>query len=73
MCLPHAVNMQFKSEITGEDGKRQPSDWERIIKMAAAAGYQGYMALEYEAKEDPATAVPRLLGELHRLARKYSG
>jgi L-ribulose-5-phosphate 3-epimerase len=73
MCLPYAVNFQVKSEITGEDGKRQPSDWDRIIKMAAASGYQGYLALEYEAKEEPATAVPRLLGELRRLTQKYSG
>ena len=72
MCIPYAVNFQVKSEITGEDGKRQPSDWERIIKMAAAAGYQGYLALEYEAKEDPGTAVPRLLRELRRLTQKYS-
>jgi len=73
MCLPYAVNFQVKSEMAGEDGKRQPSDWDRLLQMAAAAGYQGYLALEYEAKEDPATAAPRLLGELRRLARKYSG
>ena len=73
MCLPYAVNFQVKSEIVGEDGKRQRSDWDRIIQMAAASGYQGYLALEYEAKEDPGTAVPRLLGELRRLAQKYSG
>ena len=73
MCLPYAVNFQVKSEITGEDGKRQPFDWDRIIRLAATAGYQGYLALEYEAKEDPATAVPRLLRELHRLTQKYSG
>jgi sugar phosphate isomerase/epimerase len=72
MCLPYAVNFQVKSDITGEDGKRQPSDWDRIIQMAAAAGYQGYLALEYEAKEDPGTAVPRLLRELRRLTQKYS-
>jgi sugar phosphate isomerase/epimerase len=71
MCLPYAVNFQVKSEMTGEDGKRQPADWDRIIKMAAASGYQGYLALEYEAKEDPAAAVPRLLRELRRLTQKY--
>jgi hypothetical protein len=40
--------------------------------MLADGGYRGYMALEYEAKEDPATAMPRLLAKLNQLARKYS-
>lgn len=71
-CLPYAVNFQVKSEITGEGGKRQASDWDRILKMAAQSGYKGYLALEYEAKEDPATAVPRLLKQLRQLCQKYS-
>ncbi len=71
MCIPYAVNFQVKSEVR-EDGKQQPSDWDRILKMAAAAGYRGYLALEYEAKEPPDTAVPRLLGDLKRLCAKYS-
>jgi sugar phosphate isomerase/epimerase len=73
MCIPYAVNFQVKSEITGEDGKRQDSDWDRILKLAAQAGYKGYLALEYEAREDPATAVPRLLKQLRQLCQKYSG
>lgn len=72
MCLPYAVNFQVKSEITGEDGKRQDSDWDRILNMAAQSGYKGYLALEYEAKEDPATAVPRLLKQLRQLCQKHS-
>jgi sugar phosphate isomerase/epimerase len=72
MCLPYAVNAQFKAEI-GEGGRRQPSDWNRIVALFAKAGYKGYLALEYEAAEDPATAVPRLMAQLRALARKYSG
>jgi sugar phosphate isomerase/epimerase len=71
MCLPHAVNSQFKTAIHA-DGRDEPSDWERIVKMFAEAGYQGYLALEYEAREDPAAAMPRYLGRLRDLARKYS-
>lgn len=72
MCIPYAVNVQVKSEIRGEDGKPQPSDWERICRMLIAGKYKGYLALEYEAKEDPATAMPRLLRKLNALVRKYS-
>jgi sugar phosphate isomerase/epimerase len=71
--LPYTANVQFKTEIRVEDGKRVESDWDRLTKMLATGGYRGYMALEYEAKEDPATAMPRLLAKLNQLARKYSG
>lgn len=71
-CIPYAVNFQVKSEIRGEGGRREPSDWDRILRMAAEAGYRGYLALEYEAAEDPATAAPRLLRRLRELTRKYS-
>jgi sugar phosphate isomerase/epimerase len=72
MLLPYAVNAQFKTEIREADGRRAASDWERLVKMFAASGYRGYLALEYEAKEDPAVAVPRLMRDLNNLARKYS-
>jgi hypothetical protein len=70
--LPYSANVQFKTEIRVEGGKRVPSDWNRLTKMLADGGYRGYMALEYEGKEDAATAVPPLLVELNRLAHKYS-
>ena len=72
MCLPYAVNSQFKVNIAGADGKRERSDWDRIVKMFADAGYRGYFALEYEAEEDPSTAVPRHLKEIRRLVAKYT-
>ncbi len=71
MCLPHAVNSQFKVHIRDEQGNHQPSDWDRIVGMFADAGYRGYLALEYEAQEDPFTAVPRHLSRLRELARKH--
>ena len=72
MILPHAVNAQFKSEIRDENGQRGHADWGRIMGMLARHGYRGYLALEYEAQEDPLTAVPRLTRELNELARKHS-
>ncbi len=72
MCLPYAVNAQVKSQIRDESGEVRESDWDRIFAMFARAGYRGYLALEYEAKEPPETAVPRLLKRLRELAAKYS-
>lgn len=72
MCLPYAVNVQVKSHMRDEAGRVVESDWDRIFAMIARAGYRGYLALEYEAKEPPETAVPRLLKRLRELAAKYS-
>jgi sugar phosphate isomerase/epimerase len=70
MCLPYAVNAQFKTNIREQKGHSAKSDWPRIVKMFRDAGYRGYFALEYEDKEDATTAVPRLTRELNRLARQ---
>jgi len=72
MCLPYAANVQMKSLIRDEAGKRIESDWERIVKMLAAVDYRGYLALEYEGKEPAETAVPRLISKLRQLTTKYS-
>jgi sugar phosphate isomerase/epimerase len=71
MCIPYAVNSQYKVNIR-DDGGREKSDWDRITKMFADAGYKGYISLEYEAEEDPFTAVPRHLKTMRELAKKYS-
>jgi sugar phosphate isomerase/epimerase len=71
MCIPYAVNSQYKVNIR-DDGGREKSDWDRITKMFADAGYKGYISLEYEAEEDAFTAVPRHLKTMRELARKYS-
>lgn len=72
MCLPYAANVQVKAEMTFDDGKRGPQDWDKVIGMIAASGYKGYLALEYESKEPAPAAVPRLLGTLRELCRKHS-
>lgn len=72
MCVPYAVNSQFKVNIRYEDGHEERCDWERVVGMFAEAGYKGYMALEYEAAEDPFTAVPRHLRRITELTRKHS-
>lgn len=72
LCLPYAVNAQFKTEMR-DGGKRSPQDWDRVMQMFAKAGYKGYFALEYEAAEPAPEAVPRMTRQLNLLARKYSG
>lgn len=72
MCLPYAVNAQFKVKIRDENGVEQNADWNRLVKMFAQSGYRGYFALEYEEKEGARTAVPRFTRELGKLARQYS-
>ena len=71
--LPYAVNVQFKSEIRVQKGRQEASDWDRLTRMFAEGGYRGYLALEYEAREDPKTAMPLLLAKLNALVRKYNG
>lgn len=61
-CAPYAVNVQVKVEIKRRgQAKSEPSDLARLTKLLRDAGYQGYVALEYEAAEDPWKAVPEWL------------
>lgn len=62
---PYAVNVQVKAEIQRAGKKEHElADLPKLVKILRDANYQGWVALEYEAKEDPWTAVPRWLGEL---------
>lgn len=63
---PYAVNAQIKASIKRR-GAKEPSDLARVVGILKAAGYRGYLALEYEDEEDPFTAVPRLLDQLREL------
>jgi hypothetical protein len=69
--LPYAANVQVKVEMTGDDGKRVPQDWSRIVNMLAKAEYKGYLALEYEAAEPALEAVPRMMKRLRELTRPH--
>ncbi len=67
-CAPYAVNVQVKVEIRrkGQKGS-EPTDIKRLIEILQKSKYQGFVALEYEASEDPYIAVPRYLKELVKL------
>ena len=64
-AAPYALNVQVKVELRVA-GKRQPADYPRIVKILRDAGYRGYIALEYEAKEDPLVAIPRHIAALRK-------
>jgi sugar phosphate isomerase/epimerase len=64
---PYAVNVQVKTEITRKGGKPEEADLSRVIGVLRDAKYSGYVVLEYEAKEDPATAVPKAIKRLRSL------
>lgn len=64
---PYAVAVQYKVEIKPKGKPAEPSDPARVIKILKDAKYRGFVALEYEAKEDPLVAVPKHLEELRKL------
>ncbi|MES2694232.1 MAG: sugar phosphate isomerase/epimerase family protein [Verrucomicrobiota bacterium] len=68
-CVPYALNVQLKVELghAAPGSAKKEADLARFIKILRDGGYQGWVALEYEAKEAPAIAIPRVLTELKRL------
>ncbi len=64
---PYAVTVQIKTEIQRAGMKKEESDLARLTGILRAADYRGYVALEYEAAEDPKTAVPRHIETLKKL------
>ncbi len=66
MCAPYASNVHFKSQVH-LNHREEPADWPRILKILGAAGYRGYLALEYELEEDPMTNVPKLVAKMREV------
>jgi sugar phosphate isomerase/epimerase len=63
---PYGVVSQVKSEVS-PNGKTEEADLARVIKILKDANFHGYVALEYEAKENPKTAVPKYIKQLRKL------
>lgn len=64
-CAPYAVTCQIKVEVS-LGGKKEAMDYPRIIAMMRKVNYRGFLTLEYEAAEDPMTAVPKHLEALRK-------
>jgi sugar phosphate isomerase/epimerase len=64
---PYAVVCQIKTEVHPKGKGVQEAELGRLCGILRKASFRGYVALEYEAKEDAKTAVPRTLAALKRL------
>lgn len=61
------ITVHAKADVRTEDGSgSEPSDFPRIVRILRAANYRGYISLEYEAKEDAKTAVPKYLAQIRQ-------
>jgi len=56
---PHAVIVQAKTYHGGGEWYTLDLDYKKIAGILRAAGYAGWVSLEMEGKEPPATAVPK--------------
>ena len=63
---PYGVVCQIKTEVFPK-GKKEAADLGRVVKILKDANFHGYAALEYEAADDPKTAVPKFVKELRKL------
>ena len=68
-CLPYATNTHIR-DYWGK--AKTPLDLDRVWQMFSKHGFKGYMSAEYEADEDPMTGVPKLIGKIKTLCKKYS-
>jgi sugar phosphate isomerase/epimerase len=68
-CIPFATHVHVR-DFYGEH--KAPLDLDRVWQIFARSRYKGYMSAEYEGQEDPMTGVPKLVGKIKVLCRKYS-
>ncbi len=69
-CAPYAVNVHLKVHVHSTSKGSAPADYNRIVGILKASGYRGYVALEYEAKEDPFQAAPKHLAAVEQAIKK---
>ena len=66
---PTRSTCRSRPRSAGRAGRRSRPTWRRIIGILREARYSGYVVLEYDAAEDPMTAVPRYVKTLRVLDR----
>lgn len=67
--LPYVVTTHAKTHTRGPSGPERV-DYRRALALAKAAGYRGYVNIEYEGKADPRTAVPEFAVLLQQIIRE---
>jgi sugar phosphate isomerase/epimerase len=63
---PHAVLVQAKTYFGGGEWYSLDIDYARVADILRKANYRGYISLEMEGKEAPATAIPKSLDLLRK-------
>jgi sugar phosphate isomerase/epimerase len=61
---PYALNVQVKVKIRAAGKPAEPADFKRLAKIMRAAGYRGYIALEFEEAGNPRTECPKYIYQL---------
>jgi sugar phosphate isomerase/epimerase len=71
-CIPYATNIHIRDHFYD----RGPVDMDRVWQIFAQAGHQGFVSAEYEPNYPgslpPSTGVPKLVGDIQALCKKYS-
>ena len=65
--VPYGVVCQVKTECFPAGKPSEEADLKKVVEILKDGQFQGYVVLEYEAKEDSKTAVPRYVKELRKL------
>jgi L-ribulose-5-phosphate 3-epimerase len=64
MIAPYTSFVQAKTYYGGGVWYTLDLDYKRIVQILRNVGYQGYISLEFEGKEDAFTAVPKSIAML---------
>jgi sugar phosphate isomerase/epimerase len=61
---PYSINVQVKINIHPAGKPDEPSDFKRLGQILKSAGYRGYIALEYEGRNDPRQDCPKYINQI---------
>ncbi len=62
-CAPHTVTTHTKVTVRQGD-EREQVDYRKVVAIMREAGFNGYMAIEYEERDDPVIGVDRFAAYL---------
>ena len=72
MLAAHTVTTHAKRTMNCPEG-RVPVDYTKVADVMREAEYRGYISIEYEDEEDPATAVPEFANQLKTIFGRSCG
>jgi len=61
---PYTITTHVKTEVRPDGKGVEAVNYGRVVSILRDVGYRGYLSFEYEAAEDPMTAMPRAVSEL---------